>query len=80
MVVNAEGREPSGTVTRRRVRVAVSWLRVLARDLSPAAVPAPPLAARSARGTSSTSSMRVSFLGPKARCPVVHEEGASDRP
>jgi len=47
MVVNAEGREPRGTVTRRPARVAVSWLRVLAHDLSPAAMPAPPLAARS---------------------------------
>jgi signal transduction histidine kinase len=48
--VNADGRDSSEAATRRVARVAVSWLRALARDLAPAAVPAPTpvLAARPA--------------------------------
>jgi signal transduction histidine kinase len=42
------GGDFDGAATRRMARVAVSWLRVLARDLSPAAVPPPPLGTRSA--------------------------------
>jgi signal transduction histidine kinase len=63
MVVNAEGREPSGTVTRRPARVAVSWLRVLAHDLSPAAMPAPPLAARSGWSRRAVLACAVVVLG-----------------
>jgi signal transduction histidine kinase len=40
-MVNAGSGDSGGAATRRAARVAVSWLRVVARDLSPAAAPAP---------------------------------------
>jgi signal transduction histidine kinase len=41
-MVSADSGGSAGAATRRVARAAVSWLRVVARDLSPAALPAPP--------------------------------------
>ena len=40
--MSADSGGSAGAAARRVARVAASWLRVVARDLSPAAVPAPP--------------------------------------